>query len=298
MMFYGTNRLYISDKAVFWTAMSPDLTDGQHPSGSLSYGTLTAIAASYNNLTTVYTGSDDGNVQVTFDGGATWNNISAGLPDRYVTSLATVPTDDNIVYVTFSGFGELDYDAHVFKTEDGGQNWVDISSNLPAIPVNDIVYYPAGDLLFVATDLNVWYSDDDGTNWDIVGNDLPLTIIRDLKIHTPTNTLYAGCFGRSMHKYDIGNIILSTQDNLLASEAIKIYPVPAKTNFTIQHELSSKGSVVLYDMAGKEIKTLFNGDFNSSRSIQVSTEDINNGIYIIKIYANNSTISKKLVINK
>jgi len=295
VMYYGSNKLYSSNRAVFWTAISPDLTDGQHPSGSLSYGTLTAIAASYNNLDVIYTGSDDGNVQVTTNGGTTWTNISAGLPDRYVTSIAMVPNDDNIAYVTFSGFTELDYAAHVFKTADGGQTWTDISANLPGIPVNDIVTYPSAGLLFVATDLNVWYSDDDGTNWDIVGNDLPLTIIRDLKIHEPTNTLYAGCFGRSMHKYDIGNIILGTNDALI-SEDIKMYPIPARTQFTIDHQLSSEGMVKLYDISGKEIKTLFEGIFDASKKINVSTEGIANGHYVVKIISGSKSFSKQIVV--
>ncbi len=186
MMFYGSNKLYTSSRAVSWTAISPDLTDGLHPSGSLAFGTLTAIAASYNNLDVIYTGSDDGNVNVTFDGGTTWTNVSAGLPDQYITSIAMVPSDDMIAYVTVSGFKYLDYTPRVFKTTDGGQNWTDISSNLPNIPVNDIITYPAENILFVATDLNVWYSKDDGANWTILGNNLPLTVVMDLKFHEPT----------------------------------------------------------------------------------------------------------------
>ncbi len=298
VVYYGSNKLYSSDKAVFWTAISLDLTDGQHPSGSLSYGTLTAIAASYNNLDVIYTGSDDGNVQVTPDGGTTWTNISAGLPDRYVTSIATVPSDDSTAYVTFSGFTELDYAAHVFKTIDGGATWTDISGNLPGIPVNDIVTYPAANLLFVATDLNVWYSDDDGTNWDIVGNNLPLTIIRDLKVHTPTNTLYAGCFGRSMHKYDIGNIVLGTNENDFNSEVIKIYPIPARTQFTIDHNLTSEGMVKLYDISGKEIRTLFEGSFDVSEKITIPTEGLADGHYVIKLVSGSKSFSKQILIKK
>jgi photosystem II stability/assembly factor-like uncharacterized protein len=298
VVYYGSNKLYSSDKAIFWTAISPDLTDGQHPSGSLSYGTLTAIAASYNNLDVIYTGSDDGNVQVTFDGGTTWTNVSAGLPDRYVTSIATIPSDDNTAYVTFSGFTELDYAAHVFMTIDGGQNWTDISGNLPGIPVNDIITYPLLDLLFVATDLNVWYSYDEGTNWDIVGNDLPLTIIRDLKLHEPTNTLYAGSFGRSMHKFDVGNLILGTNDATLNSEDIKIYPIPARTQFTIEHNLSSEGIVKLYDISGKEVRTIFEGNFGSSKKINVPTEGFADGQYIVKLMSGSQSFSKQILIKK
>lgn len=298
VVYYGSNKLYSSDKAVLWTAISPDLTDGQHPSGALSYGTLTAIAASYNNLDVIYTGSDDGNVQVTFDGGSSWTNISAGLPDRYVTSIATIPSDDNTAYVTYSGFTELDYAAHVFKTVDGGQNWTDISANLPGIPVNDIITFPAANLLFVATDLNVWYSLDDGTNWDILGNDLPLTIIRDLKVHAPTNTLYAGCFGRSMHKYDIGNLVLGTNESAFNSEYIKIYPVPARTQFTIEHNLSSEGIVKLYDISGKEIGILFEGSFGASKKINIPTEGLADGHYLVKLMSGSKSFSKQILIKK
>jgi photosystem II stability/assembly factor-like uncharacterized protein len=296
VVYYGTNKLYSSNKAVSWTAISQDLTDGPPPSGSLSYGTITAIAASYNNLNTIYTGSDDGNVNVTFDNGISWNNISAGLPDRYVTSIATVPDNDNIAYVTFSGFGELDYAAHVFKTIDGGQNWIDISSNLPSIPVNDIVYSIGTNLLFVATDLNVWYSNTDGANWDILGNDLPLTIIRDLKIHEPTNTLYAGTFGRSMYSYDISNIVLNTIENSFASEDIKIYPIPAHTEFTIAHNLATEGIIKLYDISGKEIQTLFEGDFGKNKEITFSTNGMLAGLYFIKLQTRLQSVTRKLII--
>ncbi len=297
MMFYGSNKLYTSSRAVSWTAISPDLTDGLHPSGSLAFGTLTAIAASYNNLDVIYTGSDDGNVNVTFDGGTTWTNVSAGLPDQYITSIAMVPSDDMIAYVTVSGFKYLDYTPRVFKTTDGGQNWTDISSNLPNIPVNDIITYPAENILFVATDLNVWYSKDDGANWTILGNNLPLTVVMDLKFHEPTQTLYAGTFGRGMHSYDISDI-LSVDNTELTSNSIKIYPNPATSEFTISQNLSEEGTVQLYDISGKKIKSLFNGNFGANKNITVKTDGLAAGIYLVKVNSGKQSVTKKLIINK
>ncbi len=296
-MFYGSNKLYTSTRAVSWTAISPDLTDGLHPSGSLAFGTLTAIAASYNNLDVIYTGSDDGNVNVTFDGGTTWTDISAGLPDQYITSIAMVPSDDMIAYVTVSGFKYLDYTPRVFKTTDGGQNWTDISSNLPNIPVNDIITYPAENILFVATDLNVWYSKDDGANWTILGNNLPLTVVMDLKFHEPTKTLYAGTFGRAMHKFDVSDI-LSMGENEIASSAVKIYPNPATSEFTISQSLSSEGTVQLFDISGKKIKELFYGNFGANKNITVKTDGLAAGIYLVKVNIGKQSVTKKLVINK
>lgn len=297
ILYYGTNRLYTSNKASSWSVISPDLTDGLHPSGSLAFGTLTAIASSYNNLDVIYTGSDDGNVNVTFDGGTTWTNVSDGLPDQYITSIATVPANDLTAYVALSGFKYMDYTPRVFKTTDGGQNWSDISSNLPNIPVNDIIVYPAENILFVATDLNVWYSKDDGSNWTILGNNLPFTVVMDLKFHEPTKTLYAGTFGRAMHSFDVSDI-LGVNENQLTSDSVKIYPNPATSEFTITHTFSSEGNVQLFDITGKKIKELFSGNFATNKSIKIKTEGIAPGVYLVKINNGKLSTTKKLMINK
>lgn len=297
ILYYGTNRLYTSNKASNWSVISPDLTDGLHPSGSLAFGTLTAIASSYNNLDVIYTGSDDGNVNVTFNGGTTWTDISVGLPDQYITSIAMVPSNDMTAYVTVSGFKYLDYTPRVFKTTDGGQNWTDISSNLPNIPVNDIITYPAENILFVATDLNVWYSKDDGASWTILGNNLPLTVVMDLKFHEPTKTLYAGTFGRAMHKFDVSDI-LSVGENEIASSAVKIYPNPATSEFTISQSLSSEGTVQLFDISGKKIKDLFIGNFGSNKNIKVKTDGLAAGIYLVKVNSGKQSVTKKLIVKK
>ncbi|MGB3343512.1 MAG: T9SS type A sorting domain-containing protein [Aequorivita sp.] len=295
ILYYGTNRLYSSNKAASWSVISPDLTDGLHPSGSLAYGTLTAIASSYNNLDVIYTGSDDGNVNVTFDGGSSWTNISAGLPDQYITSIATVPSSDMTAYVTVSGFKSLDYTPHVFKTEDGGQTWNDISSNLPSIPVNDIIVYPSQNILFVATDLYVWYSKNDGGSWDILGNGLPLTVITDLKFHEPSKTLYAGTFGRAMHKFDVSDI-LGVEDDVLTSNSIKIFPNPAGSEFNIAQNLTTDGTVELFDISGKKLRDLFNGNFQTAKTINIKTDGIPAGVYFVRINSGGQSVTKKLVV--
>lgn len=295
ILYYGTNRLYTSNKAALWSVISPDLTDGLHPSGSLAFGTLTAIASSFNNLDVIYTGSDDGNVNVTFDGGTTWTDISAGLPDQYITSIAMIPDNDLTAYVAVSGFKYLDYTPRIFKTTDGGQNWTDISSNLPNIPVNDIIAYSEENILFTATDLNVWYSKDDGATWTILGNNLPFTVVMDLKFHEPTKTLYAGTFGRAMHSYDVSDI-LGVDENELTSKVVKIYPNPATSEFTISQNLSSEGSVQLYDISGKKVKDLFSGNFETKKKITIKTGGLPVGVYFVKLNSGKQSVTKKLII--
>lgn len=295
-MYYGTNRLYTSNRAVFWTAISPDLTDGQHPSGSGSYGTLTAIGPSHLNTNTVYTGSDDGNVHVTFDGGTNWENISAGLPNRYITSLAVSPSDDQTAYITLSGYSVVDYDPHVFKTIDGGQSWMEISTNLPNIPVNDILIHHNEGILIVATDLNVWYSQNDGGSWTLLGDNLPLTLTRDIKIHEPTNTLYAGTYGRSMYSFDLNTLILNSEGFTSEKTDFIIYPVPASTHITLKHHLRTSGSLVLYDITGKIVKTLYQGMLEATQNQSFPIEEIPSGIYFINVTTAGQSISKKVII--
>jgi photosystem II stability/assembly factor-like uncharacterized protein len=297
ILYYGTNRLYTSNRASNWTVISPDLTDGIHTSGSMAFGTLTAIASSYNNLDVIYTGSDDGNVNVTFDGGATWSDVSTGLPDQYITSIAMVPDDDMTAYVAVSGFKYLEYTPHVFKTTDGGENWTDISSNLPNLPVNDIITYSEENILLVATDLNVWFSINDGESWDILGNGLPQTIIMDLKLHEPTQTLYAGTFGRGMFSFDnVVNFCLGVGDNELSASSLILHPNPATSEFTISQTLSSEGSIQLFDISGKKIRELFRGDFGAHKNIRVRTDGIVSGVYLVKVRVGNQFVAKRLVV--
>jgi len=297
IVYYGSNRLYRSvNRAVSWTAISPDLTDGQHPSGSLSFGTLTAIGASYINENTIYTGSDDGNVQVTFDGGASWTNITNGLPDRYITSIAVSPTDDLTVYVTLSGFSNLDYTPHVFKTEDGGTNWIDISSNLPSIPANDIILSPDENILLLATDNAVWHSENDGANWTILGNDLPTTIIRDLKYHEPTTTLYAGTFGRSIYSIDLSDLVLATEDFNTITTTFEVYPNPAINQITLNQNFIGNGSIILYDRLGREVKQLYQGNLSEVAQFQFNRDDLTSGLYFIQVTAAGQTFTEKLLI--
>ena len=295
-VYYGSNRLYISDRAVLWNPISPDLTNGEHPSGSLSYGTLTAIAPSYNNLDVIYTGSDDGNVHLTTDGGTSWENISAGLPNRYVTAIAISPTNDNVAYVTFSGFSELDTTPHVYRTYNGGTTWEDVSSNLPNIPVNDIIIKEDESLIFVATDLNVWYSQNGGFNWTILGDNLPLTVMRDLKLHEPTNTLYVGTFGRSIHRFNLDELVLGTNNFTQDEKRIIIAPNPATTQFTVSGIVAQNNiSIQLQSINGARVRTLFNGN-TSGEPLRFNTEGLPSGMYFVTVASGNQRVSKKLLV--
>ncbi len=247
-IYYGGHHLWKStNRGDDFVAISGDLTDGEHPSGSLSYGTIITIAVSPSDPLVIYTGSDDGNVNVTFDGGENWTNISSGIPDRYITQVAVHPTDPLTAFVTLSGFRDLDYQPHVLMTINGGDNWQDISSNLPEIPVNDIIVHPDfPNVLFIANDMGVWYSTSTGTVWDVLGTGMPFTIVNDLDLHAEEAFLIAATFGRSMLKLDISQLDPTPTLELVQTQlALSIFPNPVFNEATLAFENNGTGTATI-----------------------------------------------------
>ncbi len=206
VLYYGSNRLYrTTNGATLWTAISGDLTDGP-TLGNLGFGTITTIGVSPSTPGVVYVGTDDANVWYTPDNGANWTDVSAGLPNRWVTRLTVHPTDPQTAYVTFSGYKVGDHQAHIYKTIDAGANWTPIAGNLFDAPVNDVVIdpdYPES-VLYIATDFGVYMSNDDGTTWVALDQGMPaVTPVHDIDFHQATRKLAAGTHGRSMYSITI-----------------------------------------------------------------------------------------------
>jgi hypothetical protein len=206
-LYYGTYRIYqTTDGAGTWNAISADLTRG---------GALAAIAPAYDS-NTVYVGANDGSIKVTTNAssgvGAVWTDHSAGLPSRWATHFAIDPADPMSAYVTFSGYSYGgDTQGHVFKTSTGGSSWTDISSNLPNMPVSDMVIDPdVPSTFYVATDIGVFQTLNGGGTWSPLGTGLPRVEVTSLVLHRASRRLRAGTFGRSM--WDISAPVISLCD--------------------------------------------------------------------------------------
>jgi photosystem II stability/assembly factor-like uncharacterized protein len=262
-LYLGTHRLYrTTNRAVSWTTISPDLTNGP-PTGNQVYGTITTIAAAPSDTNVVYVGTDDGNVWVTLNGGTSWMKISTSLPIRWVTRVAVDPNDALTAYVTLSGYRYDEYLPHIFRTTDAGISWLDISSNLPDAPVNDIIVDPdSTEWLYVGTDVGVFVSENSGSIWNYLGENLPNAPVTDLVLHNPTRTLIAATYGRSMYSIDLSpvtqveNDITSLNDFILYQN----YPNPFNPSTSIQYAIGSRQFVTLkvYDVLGNEVATLVN----------------------------------------
>lgn len=302
VIYYGSNILYRSnDRGQSWEPISNDLTNGPPPSGSLSYGTLSTIAIAPENSQVIYTGSDDGNVQVTFDVGGQWTNVSANLPDRYVTSIAVHPGNALEAIVTFSGFRNVDYQPHVLKTTDGGETWEDISANLPEIPVNDIIIDPdfPDHIYYIANDLGVWFTLDGGAVWDVLGSNLPFTVVADLDFHPGTRTLLAGTFGRSMLKYDATDLSpVAVREQSHSAGKMNIFPNPATgmVNLHIALPKATKGRIQVFSSEGKLVETLTHQHFDQGKNtVKWNASHLQAGSYLLRFQDGERILTTKLI---
>jgi len=276
VLYYGANRLYRSpNRAVSWQVISPDLTNGPG-SGNQVYGTITTIDVAKTNTDFIYTGTDDGNVWVTQNGGNDWINISDDLPERWVTRVAVDPYDENTAYLTLSGYRRDSYQPHVLKTEDAGQNWTDISGDLPEAPVNDIIIDPDYDsTLYVATDFGVYVTWSEGEKWFLLDAGLPNVPVPDLDLHVPTRKLVIATYGRSMYSIMLDQYVgvPGKADN----PELKIYPNPAAGHITIDPEQEGRFTYKIYNSSGRMV---MDGSTVNNQRIDIS--GLSKGIYVLR----------------
>lgn len=310
-LYFGTERVNKTvNRAVSWTPISPDLSNGP-PSGNLAYGTITTIAAAPSDSNTIYAGTDDGNVWVTQNGGVNWTKISDTLPLRWITRVAVDPADAQTAYVTLSGYRWDEYLPHIFRTTDAGFSWEDISGNLPEAPLNDVIADPLTDsTLYVASDVGVFITQNSGGDWQFLGSGLPNVPVTDLTLHNPTRTLLAATYGRSMFTFDLGQLTAlgSTAENPLPGdfELLQNYPNPFNGETEIRFSLRKEARVTLeiFDIGGRKVKTLLAENLPAGWHT-VSWDGSNaqgfsaaSGTYIYRMKANNRMLTKRMVLVK
>ena len=223
ILYMGSNKLHRSmNQGEDFIEISGDLTNGGRK-GDVAYGTLTSVHESDLEFGLIYTGSDDGQVNVTKNGGYTWENINMGLPSNlWVSRIQASSHDKAKVYLSLNAYRFDDFNSYVYKSVDYGVTWIEIGNNLPVEPVNVIKEDPAmAGLLYVGTDHGVYVSYDDGMKWSRILDDMPQTPVHDLVIQPVANDLLVGTHGRSIYKANVTNLrALKDHDNSLKIFAI------------------------------------------------------------------------------
>ena len=202
--------------------ITPDVT------GAENFATIVSLAESKLNEGELYAGTDDGRVWRSPEG-AEWIELTdrfEGVPEgTYVSRIEPSSHDANRFYVTFDNHRRDDYTPYVYVTDDAGETFRSIASNLPT-GAPDFVHVvredPVNpDLLFVGTDVGAYVSTDRGGSWSRFMNGLPTVPVHDLKIHPRESEIIAGTHGRSIFVADIS--LLQQLDGGRLPEAVTVF---------------------------------------------------------------------------
>ncbi|MCX5766589.1 MAG: glycosyl hydrolase [Gemmatimonadetes bacterium] len=223
VVYFGGNVLFRSrNLGQSWDVISPDLTTNdpkkQQSSGgeivvdntaAEFHSTLLSIAPSPVDSNVIWTGSDDGNVQVTRDGGRTWSNVFVNVPglkpNAWIATVEASHFDAGTAYVTADHHQDDDYAPYVYATSDFGKTWKSIRGDLPdrAWWTHVVREDPRNrNLLYVGTEAGVWASWDRGLHWQSLRGSLPVVPVRDMQIHPRDNDLLLATHGRGLYILD------------------------------------------------------------------------------------------------
>jgi hypothetical protein len=249
---------------------------------------LTTISESPLRPGIIWIGTDDGKVQLTQNGGGSWEDLTAnlekaGAPEHYyVTRVFASNFEEGKAYAVKTGFQYDDFQPHVYKTEDFGKTWTNISSDLTPGTVHVIVEDRNNpNLLFVGKEFEVSVSIDGGKNWVSMKNNMPTNEVYDLLIHPRENDLVVGTHGRGIFVTDITPLqemtaeVLEKDVHLFKVEP-KIQwsyrsgksvqgdrqfiapnePVGLVINYYLKNKIDAKVNVTITDPYGKEMGSL------------------------------------------
>lgn len=303
-VYFGGNVLFRTTNAgQSWEVISPDLTTNDKSKQKSSgdpivvdntaaefHCTIIAIAPSPVDPNVIWIGTDDGNVQVTRDGGKNWTNVVkniAGLaPNAWIPNMEASSADAGTAYVAADHHRENDYAPYFFKTTDYGRTWTTFTVGTAAAAgwSHVIREDPKNhNVLYAGTELGLWVSFDAGKSWTSMRNNMPPAPVRDIKIHPRDNDLIVATHGRGIYVLDriaavqqIGQALTGPATLFDIAPAVrwtvwgkdanlgqKVYKAPnppqgAVFDYFLKSAASGDVTITITDAAGKAVRTLRN----------------------------------------
>jgi len=219
VLYFGGNFLFKStDRGMSWTKVSPDLTTNDPKkiidsggltmdnTGAENHCTILTISESPLKKGLIWVGTDDGQVQVTRDGGANWDNVTKNIKgfspdgDNWVTRIEASHFVEGGVYLTVSRHQVADYKPYIFKSEDFGKTWISLRGNLPEYGFLHTIREDLENrnLLFVGSEFGMFVSANGGQAWTPYRTDFPTVAVRDIQIHPRERDLIIATHGRGV----------------------------------------------------------------------------------------------------
>jgi len=207
VIYHGMNFVFKSaDQGKTWEKISPDLSFNKNSmKGDIPYQTVFTLSESPLKQGLIYAGTDDGRAWVTMNDGKKWEEISRQFPFRkWISRIEASRFSEGRVYLAQNGKRDDDFTPYIWMSDNYGNTWKSIVSNIPGGPVNVIREDPADpDILYAGTDFGVYVSLNRGAQWNALMEGMPTTYVQDLVIQPVKKILVAATHGRGMYALDI-----------------------------------------------------------------------------------------------
>jgi len=241
---------------------------------------------------------------MTEDGGANWKKFKTGLPldSQAVTSIAVSGDNPDHIWVSFSGNIST---SKIFRTDDGGETWTNITYNLPNNVYNTIVHQDNNpkNYIYAGTYRGVYYTNDEMTEWILMNENLPNNLVNELEISYPDNKLIAATYGRGFWMTDLIEETIGIDENVNFDKmAIDISPNPSNGSIKLSlnnvdfEKLNNSINLEIVDILGrivhKENLSIFSSQFTQNLNLNLLS-----GQYYAKLSFGNNMKVRKLVIN-
>ena len=265
--------------------------------GTAEFGNISTMDESPLRKGLLYVGTDDGLIQISRDGGATWTKVGKfpGVPEMtYVSRLVASARNEGTVYATFDGHRSNDFKAYVLRSTDYGKTWSSISSNLPESSVQVIREHPRQpSLLFVGNEIGAYYSGNGGHSWSRLQYNLPTVPVHDLLIHPRENDLVIGTHGRGIFIIDD----ITALERLAEAETSPIHLFPVKPAMLFNYNTSYPGGVEGAGSLGERSYSAPNPQFGSTLTYYIKDSLPRGRTLTLAIFDSTGTRIRDLTVN-
>jgi len=212
----------------------------------------------------------------TLNGGLSWVNVTAGIPNRYILDIAIDPDNENVVYVGLGGFGT----PHLFRSVDNGNTWNPYGYGLPDVPVNSITIDPLNtSIIYLGNDIGVYVSIDAGLNWQPFNDGLfDGTLVMDISISHSNRKLRLATHGKGVYEREMLPVSITGIDTSGDDFVFSVSPNPATSFIQINSGThQSDVSLFITDISGKIVINIPDGITN------IDISNLNTGIYFVHL---------------
>ncbi len=279
IIYHGTQFVYRSmNEGKTWERISPDLTyNDNKKKGDIPYQTIFTISESPLKFGVIYAGTDDGRVWMTKNSGEVWKEINKGIAYRkWVSQLEASRFVEGRVYMTQNGKREDDFAAYIWKSDDYGDTWIDITANIPYGPVNVIREDPKNEnILYVVTDYGVFVSLNGGESWETLTGNLPTVYVHDLVIHPRDDIAVIATHGRGIWALDvrlIRDVAAVDPDTDCAILDFEDCMLPYKQNRRYSYSSTELKAPFFMNSNGKVEAKIINSDEDIIKEIEIEGE--------------------------